>query len=756
MFHRIAHHSPLREPSPFFDARIWVKIARVSFLPLLPALVLFRAGAFESPPELEDLNRIHALSVAAALLAFLCRPRFSWRSCPSRQWMLLGLAFLFYGWVTIGFFRGEAREAAYPYCVLLLDGFLLFYALRGAARFYPATALALLATTQLAALTLLVFRPLPDRLVPQWNLEGSLTPMICCLALLGPVVLLVSRGRRFGGIRWWISTVLMGVCFIGFWTLRIETRLEEKNDPRRPAPPRRKIDVLVAARETFRSHVLTGVGLGAFERRLRGLGIGDLDGRSIVGIDAGHLPEPEASLEIEASKPAVEILAARRGFGGNRAKSKDGNPPGAKEKARLLLQSAGLAAGEKPSPALNSSHLFLLDLGSFGVSLAVVAFLFVFLACVYGVAGAPRSSVSLLVPGLLGLWASVAAEGVSGTALHSPYGILLFGCLGGLLWGTFDRLTREIREERENALEKLKKEKRPAASSPSDLHTEAKPLLEPWTEMDTIRPAAERKRARFRSENRSNTTERLVELLRTLLPKRWISALASILLAASVVQFTATPLKGLRAARAAESLDSASEERGVLLRRAAALHPFSTDLVLLLAEHLRERHARETLKGKLSDTELVSIQIQIESLFHKARDLDPYREDLYVIQARYHRERGQTYKMAAAVADGRRKCPRSLLLALWTARHARNAGDPLRLEIALRDALFLTGAGHKEIRANLLKRLAEHLDRRDDRPRATQAALKRFQSLPGDPLANEFLLRNSTGLSSTEMNKGRE
>jgi hypothetical protein len=197
------------------------------------------------------------------------------------------------------------------------------------------------------------------------------------------------------------------------------------------------------------------------------------------------------------------------------------------------------------------------------------------------------------------------------------------------------------------------------------------------------------------------------------------------------------PLWGERLAESATRADGAGAPADTVerqLRRAEVLNPFSSQAPFLLARHLEGRLAT-------AGTAAPDLAVRAEDAYFAARKRDPYRDDIAAAQARFHMMRQQNFKMAAAIADGLRHAPESLLLTLWAAQAAEVTGNTLLLEASWDDAVRLSVADQPDIAVYLLQRLVEFHEARGDNARALALACLLFEIRPGHLYAGEAILR---------------
>jgi len=492
-----------------------------------------------------------------------------------------------------------------------------------------------------------------------------------------------SRGRP-SAVRWWGTILALAAAFVGAGVARfpLPPSLVEKG---LVAGDARRGDPELAralAREGFCSHPLMGVGAGNLERRLRGFGV--------------FLPGG---------------ASGRAGGGGSAFVDRvrtDFFPPGLVAVAQNAIEPT--ERGPLPDYAAPAGfsgarafELFAAEMGAAGSGLWIVWALFIVFGSLYALTLAPRSVPSLRALGLLMLWVAVLAQEMAGSALLQPYGLLLPCALAGLAWGACRQEERVAqRQHTRRRVARSPGEKRVRNAS---LELEARgPVWAEWV------PAG------FSG---------------------WILFFASLGAAGGLLLMTELPRRGARLAERISRSESPAGTQTQLWRRAAAFAPFSSGVRLGLARHLEERCRAEG--------DRVALGFQAERAFRRAVDLDPYSDQGHAARVAFYLGMGQVERMRDALEAGRRRCPKSLALALWEVRYAAEVRNPERFEAALRDAIRLASDRRypPDLRPELLDRLAAH---REGRAAYREALEAQYESLRQAP-ANRGALRAIQRLS---------
>jgi len=391
-------HSPSsREPFP-------VGWGCRALLPLVLALTMAPAAAWTRPGDLSlaSLRAVYLLSIAAGLLAFWCRPRASGRGSVAAALRVLPWGALLV-WILAGANRGLAPGRAFPYLVASISAALLLYAGRRAARLHPRLTLLALVCGVALGLAAGVLRKHALVISSGFLLAAG-------LAVMGPVVVLLSVGDGARGRRWWFFAVSLTALFCAYWGVRAAI-------PRRfPASPptawhlAQSAPLPQALRHTLRAHLFGGIGLGG------------LDAYLAASRDPAGGPELKAA--------SADLFPERQAGWIRQVETKaSGHPPAPTPREVPRVQRPYEPKG------IGSLGMFALELGVLGAGLALVCVLFLAMDVVQAVWTSRRSPLSLLALGTLAIWVGILAEGAVGSGLRQPGAILLWGALAGALWG---------------------------------------------------------------------------------------------------------------------------------------------------------------------------------------------------------------------------------------------------------------------------------------------------------------------------------
>ncbi len=185
---------------------------------------------------------------------------------------------------------------------------------------------------------------------------------------------------------------------------------------------------------------------------------------------------------------------------------------------------------------------------------------------------------------------------------------------------------------------------------------------------------------------------------------------------------TAMPLIG--ASRDYANPDTSPEENAKRLELARRLHPFSSNIQLHLAEVYTN-----TKSGRIHNT------AEVDNAWRQAIRRDPYNPRAYVQWARYHIANDNVDAARDIVELSRRRLPESLLMLLWEAEIAKEAGDIRLEERARRRALQIAETAAAPLRPRLLMQLQSTCLRANAPTQARLAANQYLQYNPADPFA---------------------
>lgn len=391
----VPHHPPSsRESFP-------VRWTRWALLPLTLALALAAAWTRPGDLSLASLRAAYLLSIVAGLFAFWRRPRASGRGrvAAALRVLLWGALLV---WILAGTNRGLAPGRAFPYLVASVSAALMLYAGHQSARLHPRLTLLALVCGVAFGLAAGVLRNHALVISSGFLLAGG-------LAVMGPVVVLLSVGNGARGWRWWFFAVSLTALFCAYWTAGAAIPRHVPASPPTAFQLAQSAPLPQAVHQTLRTRLFRGVGLGA------------LDAYLAASRDPAGGPEPRSATA--SLFPERQANWTR----GAETKAPDQSPVASREVPRV----------QRPyePKGIGSLRMFALELGVLGAGIALVCVLFLVMDVVEAVWTSRRSSVSLLALGTLAIWVGILAEGVAGPGLHLPAAIVLWGALGGVLWG---------------------------------------------------------------------------------------------------------------------------------------------------------------------------------------------------------------------------------------------------------------------------------------------------------------------------------